>query len=152
MDLLILEGSQIYTYDLPHLNEAFPAIKFPKFTPISTANYKGYRATWATFQKQLYLVGLEARVNGNAELLRNEEITSGHSFPLKVTDWSGKILHMEKSSTLDMKKMTWMEVTETTAITVNKGVVISTNVSVERKPREGGGYSVPAPISSPPTP
>ena len=74
-DLVILEGQRIYTYSLPSLETVFSDITFPKFEMISTANRKGYRATWATFQKQLYLVGLEARVAGKKELLRNKDIT-----------------------------------------------------------------------------
>lgn len=89
-DLVILEGQHIYADSPPSLEEVFPDIKFPEFEMISTANRKGYRATWATFQKRLYLVGLEARVAGNKELLRNNELIPGHDFPLKVTRGSFK--------------------------------------------------------------
>ena len=133
-DLLILEGQHIHTYSLPRLDEAFPAIRFPEFEMISTANRKGYRATWATFQKQLYLVGLEARVTGKKHMLRNNDILPGHPFPLKVADWSGMIIQTDRSSSWNGE--TWTDITETTTITVKKGVVTGTKVATERKPRD----------------
>lgn len=144
-DLLILEGQRIYTYKLPSLDEAFPCITFPKFTMISTANYKGYRATWATFQKQLYLVGLEAHVVGKKKLSRNTDIIPEHSFPLKVTHWSGTIVKTERRSSLGPETMTWTDITETTTITVTKGVVTDTTVTIKRKPRVSTGTRRPTP-------
>ena len=134
-DLLILEGQRIYTNSI-RLHDAFPDIKFPEFSMISTANWGGYRATWATFQKQLYLVGLEARVDGMKKLSRNNEIIPKHSFPLKVTTWSGSVVQVERSSSLDVDTMNWTDITETTTISVKNGVVKDTKVTVDRKPRK----------------
>lgn len=135
-DLLILEGQRIYTSSLPSLEEALPDITFPEFTMISTANYKGYRATWATFQKQLYLVGLEGRVEGNDDLLRNHDLVPEHSFPIKVTGWSGEIVQTNRSSSLDGETRKWTDIEKTTTITVEKGMVTDTSVAVTRKPRD----------------
>ena len=143
-DLLILEGRRIYTYDLPGLAETFPSIKFPEFVGMSTANYKGYRATWATFQNQLYLVGLEAQVPGKTDLLRNEEIVPGHAFPLKVTAWSGKITQVTRYTEMSSGSMVVWEVTETTTITVSKGVVVTIDTNVDRRPRNNTGEQSPA--------
>ena len=135
-DLLILEGKRIFTYSLFRLDKVFPDITFPEFEEISTANRKGYTATWATFQKHLYLVGLEARIAGKDKLLGNSDIILGHHFPLKVTNWSGTIVQTERSSSLDVDTMTWTDITETTTIIVKKGVVTDTKVAIERKPRD----------------
>ncbi len=134
-DLVILEGQQLYTHSIPSLDKVFPDITFPKFEMISTGNRKGYRATWATFQKRLYLVGLEARVVRKKKLQRNNDIIPRHNFPLKVTDWSGTIIQIGRSSSLDADTMTWTDITETTTVTVKKGVVTNTKVAIERKPR-----------------
>lgn len=140
-DLLILEGQRIYTHSLPPLEKAFPDITFPEFEWQSTANRKGYRATWATFQKQLYLVGLEAHVPGKVEPLRNSALTPGRLFPLKVTGWSGSIVDIEKSSSLDVDTMNWTDITETTTITIKNGVVKDTKVTVEEIPRKANNDS-----------
>ena len=138
MDLLIFEGRRLFSAGLPRLDQAFPGITFPKFIPLSTANYKGYRATWATFEKQLYLVGLEARVKGHSGLMRNGAVIPGHKFPLKVTDWSGRIVHREKSFSIQLQEAgpRSQEVIATTTLTVEKGVVIATHTDVDRKPAD----------------
>lgn len=144
MSLFVFEGQRLWTYDMPRLDQAFPDVTFPKFTWISTANYKGYRATWATFQKRLYLVGLEARVKGHDHLLRNEQIVPKNTFPLKVTEWSGKIVHAEKSFSIEGEELKSWENTVTTTFTVQKGLVISVDVEVDRKPaREDGEQAEP---------
>lgn len=140
-DLLILEGQHIYTYDLPRLDEAFPDLTFPEFEMISTANRKGYRATWATFQNHLYLVGLEARVDGKRKqgLLRNNQIIAKRKFPLKVTLWSGKIVQTENSSSLDIETMKGTDILETTTIIVKDGAVTKTAITVTRNPGKPAG-------------
>jgi len=132
--LLILEGEHVYTYDLPRLEDAFPGIKFPEFELVSTANRKGYTATWATFQNQLYLVGLQGRTSVKGKLLKNEGNTPGHSFPLKVTSWSGKVRQIRTSSVVDGDSLKRTDIRVTTTITVKKGKVIDVKVREERKP------------------
>ena len=68
-DILIVRGKRIYTYEMPGLEKAFPDQKVPKFNVISTANYKGYNATWAVMGGQLYLVGLEGLVREEGKML-----------------------------------------------------------------------------------
>lgn len=133
--LLILEGEHIYTYRLPLLKDAFPDIKFPEFKWITTANRKGYTATWATFQNQLYLVGLQGQTSLHGKLLKNEDITTGHTFPLKVTSWSGKIVQTEL---LDPDSYSLREVKVKT-ITVKKGKVIHVKLHEKRNPRPNSG-------------
>jgi hypothetical protein len=146
-DLLIFEGQRIYTHSLPALSKAFPDITFPEFSMISTANYSGYRATWATFQKQLYLVGLEARVDGKTELSHNGELLPAHAFPLKVQRWSGTIAQTAKSSSLNPKTMIWTDITETTTITVKNGIVTGAKVDMKQVPRKPS--QLPRPKTSP---
>ena len=88
-DLIILEGEKIYADQSPGLKDAFPSLDLPEFSEISTANYKGYRPTWATFDGHLYLVGLEARIKGESGLLGNSKVLKGVKFPIPVTEWSG---------------------------------------------------------------
>lgn len=133
-DLLVLEGERIYTYDLPRPEQAFPNIKFPEFEMISTGNYKGYRATWATFGKKLYLIGLEARVHGKEELQRNEQLTPNHTFPLKVSGWSGEITRTERSSVTEGIDGPTYQVEKTTTIVVQDGAVTSIHVTTNRRP------------------
>jgi hypothetical protein len=133
--LLILEGQHIYSYNLPPLQAAFPDIKFPEFQWVSTGNRKGYRATWATFQNQLYIVGLQGQLSVKGKLLQNEDITKGYSFPLKVTSWSGKIVQTEAHSELDVETFISTDVKVITTITLKKGKVIDVKVREERKQR-----------------
>ena len=132
MSLLILEGEHIYSYDLPPLKRAFPGIKFPEFESISTGNRKGYRAT---FQNQLYLVGLQGQRSVKGKLLKNEGITQGHAFPLRVTRWSGKIVQTETHSEWDVETFISTDVKVITTITLKKGKVIDVKVLEERKQR-----------------
>ncbi len=134
-DLVIVEGQHIYTHSLLDLDKIFPDRKFPEFEMISTGNWKGYRATWATFQKQLYLVGIEGRVAGKKDLLRNNELLPGQNFPVKVSVWSGTIVQKRESSEFGGEPMMWSDVTETTTITVTKGVVTDQKVAIKRTPR-----------------
>ena len=130
-DLIILEGDRIYTYDLPNLKEAFPDIEFPEFGFLSTSCWKGYRGTWATFQKQLYLVGLEAIVEDT--FAHNSEITPKYKFPLKVNTWSGKITRTEESYPIELDpKKSRKEIT-TTIITIKNGTVVDVNINTESK-------------------
>lgn len=133
---MILEGKRVYTYSLIRIDEVFPDITFPEFEMISTANRKGYSTTWATFRKQLYLVGIEGRVAGRDELVGNNDILPDHQFPLKVTKWSGKIVQIDRSSSLDVDTMILTDITETTTITVKNGLVTNTSIKVERSPRK----------------
>ncbi|HET6424701.1 MAG TPA: hypothetical protein VFG20_13515 [Planctomycetaceae bacterium] len=134
-DLVIVEGQHVYTFSLLELNEIFPHIRFPEFEMISTGNRKGYRATWATFQNQLYLVGIEGRIAGKTDLLRNNELLLGQNFPVKVAAWSGTIVQKNESSEFGGEPTAWSDVTKTTTITVTKGVVTNHKVTIKRTPR-----------------
>jgi hypothetical protein len=135
-DLVILEGKRFYTYSLARIEEVFPDISFPDFEMISTSNRKGYSTIWATFHKQLYLVGIEGRVAGNDELVGNNDILPDCQFPLKVTKWSGTIVQTDRSSSQDVDTMIWTDITETTKITVKHGLVTNTSVNIEQKTRK----------------
>ena len=63
-DLLILEGACYYTCKLPSLADSLPGVAIPKFRMLTTANYKGYRATWAVIDGQLFLIGVEGKTEG----------------------------------------------------------------------------------------
>lgn len=133
-DVFILEGKRIYTSSLFPLVKVFPDIKFPQFDEISTANRKGYVATWATFQNRLYLVGLEGNVPGHDKHLCNEQITPGHRFPLKVTKWSGDIIQTISYSSYDSETEQGTYTSEITTIKVRSGIVTDTTEKVIRKP------------------
>lgn len=133
-DVFILEGKRIYTSSLFPLVKVFPDIKFPQFDEISTANRKGYVATWATFQNRLYLIGLEGNVPGHDKHLCNEQITPGHRFPLKVTKWSGDIIQTISYSSYDSETEQGTYTSEITTIKVRSGIVTDTTEKVIRKP------------------
>tara|TARA_R100001132_G_C3269877_1_gene92088 strand:- start:511 stop:1074 length:564 start_codon:yes stop_codon:yes gene_type:complete len=133
-DFLILEGKQIYTSSLRPLNRVFPNLKIPEFDEISTGNRKGYVASWATFQNQLYLIGLEGHVPGQNKLLGNERITPGHRFPLKVTKWSGNIIQEKNFLSYDADTEQSTSISEIATIRVRQGVVTDTVLKVIRKP------------------
>ena len=133
-DIVIYEGKLILTNSLFPLNKVFPDIKFPQFDEISTANRKGYVATWATFQNRLYLIGLEGNVPGHDKHLCNEQITPGHRFPLKVTKWSGDIIQTNSYTSYDLDTEQSTYISETTTIKVRSGIVTDTLEKVIRKP------------------
>ncbi len=92
-DLLVYEGARHKTYPLPTLAECLPDVKLPEFRMISTANYKGYRATWAVIDNQFYLIGIEGKVKSNQgrRMLSSRELFPKVKFPHKVTSFTGKI-------------------------------------------------------------
>ena len=122
-DLLIIRGKRIYTYDTPALGKAFPNLKIPKFDIISTANYKGYNATWAVLRGQLYLIGLDGFVRSSRKLQWDEKILQGQQFPLKVTDWSGVVTRVSPVSVYDPNTDTFTCFDDVTTIVFEKGRV-----------------------------
>ena len=92
-DLIVFEGARYYTYSLPSLAECLPGIKLPDFRMLTTANYKGYRATWAVIDSQLFLIGVEGKVQQNEgrRMLSSHELFLKLTFPHKVTSFSGQI-------------------------------------------------------------
>ena len=144
MDLIILEGAHVYADDLPALEDAFPDIVFPEFGFLSTSAYKRYRPTWATFQKQLYLVGLQAVVNG--KLVHNNEILAGYTFPLKVTAWSGTLIQIGRSYPFNPDSEVQMVKTYTSTIVIEKGLITDISSKTELKPEENIGEQPAAQI------
>ena len=92
-DLIIVEGHRYYGDKLPSLKEAFPERILPEFVMLSTANYKGYRATWAVVQGQLVLVGIEGKIKGDGShrLHRSGELFPEITFPHRVTSFTGTL-------------------------------------------------------------
>ena len=92
-DLFILEGACYYTYNLPSLADSLPGVAIPKFRMLTTANYKGYRATWAVIDGQLFLIGVEGKTEetGGKRMLSTPELFPGVTFPVRATTFSGKI-------------------------------------------------------------
>lgn len=130
-DVLIIRGKMIGSYDMPSLAAAFPELKIPKFEMISTANYKGYSATWAVFGGQLFLVGLEANVEGSKQMLWDEKVLTGQKFPLKVEAWSGVVKQENPVSIYDPNTNKREKYNEVTTIVIKKGKV--TNVEFDKK-------------------
>ena len=93
-DLIIYEGARYYTSKLPDLSEALLQTKMPEFIWFSTANWNGYRASWAIIDKQLYLVGVEGTVKNDdgARFHSSQELFPDIVFPFKVTNYSGDIV------------------------------------------------------------
>ncbi len=126
---MVIRGKRIYTHDMPGLNKAFPKLDIPKFEMITTANYKGFRPTWAVIKGQLYLIGLEAMVGG--EMLWDEQVLKGQKFPLKVEDWSGVVTQSSPVSSSNPNTGKSERYDEVTTIVFVKGVV--TNVDFDKK-------------------
>ncbi len=130
-DVLIIRGKRIFTYETPHLDEAFPKLEIPKFRMISTANYKGYNATWAVMRGQLHLVGLEGLVAESGEMLWDEKILRDQTFPVKVEAWSGVVKRVNPVSSLDLNTGKTERYDEVTTIVFEKGKV--TKVEFDKK-------------------
>ena len=71
---------------------------------------------------------------------RNEELTPGHRFPLKVTEWSGTITHTDESWGSDIG-VPWFHDTVITTIAVTNGAVTSVDVKVTRETKKEPGGS-----------
>jgi len=100
-DVLVIRGKRVYTHEMPSLKQAFPKLKIPDFQMMSTANYKGYNATWAVIQGELYLIGLEALMEENGTRLWDEKVLVGQKFPIKVEDWTGVVTESSPVSSFD---------------------------------------------------
>jgi hypothetical protein len=135
-DFLIIHGKGIYTDDTPSLKHAFPKLIIPAFGMISTANYKGYSATWAVFEGQLYLVGLEARIRESGEMLWDEKVLQGQKFPIKVEEWSGVVRQSSSGSSFDPNTGIREQYDRVTTITFENGKV--TQAEFDRKVPRGG--------------
>lgn len=92
-DMIVLEGARYFTYDLPSLGECLPGVKIPKFRALTTANWKGYRSTWAVINGQLFLIGVEGKTKETKQkrMLSTPELFPNVTFPFKVTAFSGRI-------------------------------------------------------------
>ena len=130
-DILIIRGKRIYTYDTPRLTEAFPKLSIPEFEIVSTANYKGYTATWAVFDDHLHLVGLEALIEKSGELLWDEKVLKGQQFPVKVKAWSGVVKQSSPVSSFDPNTGKSEQYNEVTIIKFEKGKV--TKIDFDKK-------------------
>lgn len=126
-DLIIVEGHRYYTYELPSLKEAFPDSKLPEFVMLHTANYKGYRATWAIAQGQLFLIGIEGKLKDDDthRLHRSRELFPKITFPHPVTSFSGT-LELEGDSDDYVIEGKVIHSTESVTITIKDGKVVST--------------------------
>jgi len=126
-DLLIVHGRRIYTHDMPDLKTAFPNFKIPEFVMISTGNYKGYVATWAVFDKELFLVGIYGQLKGKNSLIHDKEVFDV-PFPIKVVGWSGTIKQSNKAfelPSLDSKDTDSIEFEIVSTVVFKDGVLIS---------------------------
>ncbi|WP_299075398.1 hypothetical protein [uncultured Paraglaciecola sp.] len=92
-DLLVYEGARYFSRSLPALGSVLSEASLPEFSSISTENWKGYRATWAIIQNQLFLVGIEGSVkkNDGKKLLNSQELFPTIRFPYKVTNFNGVV-------------------------------------------------------------
>jgi len=92
-DMLVLEGAKYYTYDVPSLGECLPGVEISMFRMLTTANYKGYRSTWAVINRQLFLIGVEGKTKETKgkRMLSTPELFPKVAFPFKVTAFSGRI-------------------------------------------------------------
>ena len=92
-DIIVVDGAIYYTYNLPSLAECLPNVSIPEFQMLHTANYKGYRATWAVINKQLFLIGVEGKIHETEgkRMHTTSELFPQVYFPHKVTSFSGTI-------------------------------------------------------------
>ena len=113
-DLIIVEGARYYTYSLPTLAEALPDTDIPEFSMLHTANYKGYRASWAVINNQLFLIGVEGNLLKSHErrLYKSQEIFPTLTFPVKITAFSGVIKLRGRPSDYVVKGQDIIETTE----------------------------------------
>jgi hypothetical protein len=126
-DLIIVEGHRYYTDEYPSLKEAFPDTKLPDFVMLHTANYKGYRATWAIVDGQLLLIGVEGKIKGDDShrLHRSKELFPKITFPYRVTSFSG-ILELKGGSDDYVIEGQLIHTTKSVKITLKEGKVTST--------------------------
>jgi hypothetical protein len=61
----------------------------PNFDPSSTANHKGYCATWEIRDGRLFLIGLEATVDGKP--FRVDRFVKGAKLPVLARWYTGKV-------------------------------------------------------------
>jgi len=125
-DLLIYEGARYFTYSTPSLGDAFPGTPLPDFASLSTGNYKGYRASWAIIQNQLYLLGIEGRVQKDEgrRILNSLELFPEVKFPYKLTEYSGSISLEGRSSDYEVVDDEDIVKTLQIEVKVKKGVVV----------------------------
>lgn len=130
-DLLVVRGKRIFTHDAPELKEAFPNLEIPVFVMNSTANHKGYTATWGVIEGQLYLIGLEARNEVSGEMQWDEMILKDQKFPVKVVEWSGEVTQTIPRTTFDKNTRETEYYSDVTTIVFVKGM--ATKVDIGRK-------------------
>jgi hypothetical protein len=130
-ELLVVRGKRIFTHDTPELKEAFPNLEIPKFGMISTANHKGYTATWGVIEGQLYLFGLEATNEVNGDILWDEMILKDQKFPVKVVEWSGEVTQTIPRTIFDPNTRKTDKYNNVTTIVFVNGVV--TKVDFDKK-------------------
>jgi len=126
-DLIIVEGHSYRSHKLPSLKDAFPESKLPEFVMLHTANYKGYRATWAIAQGQLFLIGIEGKIKGDDShrLHRSKELFPKITFPHPVTSFSGT-LELKGGSDDYVIQGKVIHTTESVKIIIKDGKVTST--------------------------
>lgn len=124
-DLLILEGACYYTYKLPSLADSLPGVAIPKFRMLTTANYKGYRATWAVIDGQLFLIGVEGKTEetGGKRMISTPELFPGVAFPFRVTTFSGQIELEGRHLDYVIDETNIITYTDTLTLTFEKGRV-----------------------------
>ncbi len=142
-DLIIYEGARYYTYTTPTLEESVPNISMPKFEMLHSANYKGYRASWAVIDAQLYLIGIEGKLKGRKEdgLLNSRQIFPDLEFPLKIKGYNGTVSFDGRSEDYTMRNGELIETIEIELLFKNGVVLDARRETINRKKiaREQGG-------------
>jgi len=87
----ILEVPMLGLWDYGDGTPAPGKVKPPSFDFVSTANWKGYEATWLIKDSKLMLYEIMGKKDGKK--VRNEDIFPGKSFPL-LADWYTGRIHL----------------------------------------------------------
>jgi hypothetical protein len=94
----------------------------PRFDVPSTANYKGYTASWEVKDSRLYLVTFDATTNHQPYSV--SLLFSGRMVPIHADWYSGTVHIVSGRETLAQGRYTYERVT---ALQVTNGVVSATN-------------------------
>jgi len=102
-----------------------PKQKIPEFGLSRTSNHKGYTASWAVFDNQLYLIGIVAVLRDSEKLSSNTAVLKNVKFPLQVTNWSGIVTRRDPVSFYDPNTDKMGSYVKVTTLVFKNGKLIS---------------------------
>ncbi len=121
-DAITLAGKELSMLEYP-LNDYLRRLpKIPRFDIPSTANYKGYNASWAVRESRLYLTSFNATTNRQPYSI--SLLFPDRKLPV-FADWYSGTVHIVGGRATLAKGYTTYE--RVTALRITNGVVTATN-------------------------